>query len=400
MSNFIGTTYVGRRARTLDIAPKFDGYSKVVLQISEELEYVSGSDTGRTLTLFCPWGSQKICDDILKRVKGYGYQPMSAGGAILDPASELGDGVTVNATYTILASAKNHFGSTFISDISAPYEEEIDHEYPYKPPQERKVLRQFANVRAELVVQADKISAEVVARETDNREIRSLLEVQASEISAKVSSTGGDAKSFGWTLTDESWEIKANSSSVLKATKAGLEISGKITATSGKIGGFDIMQNYLSTNNQTWGGTNTTGVYVGNQGIQLGKNFRVDSSGNLYAASGTFDGTVKAGNIAYGGSNGTFSGSGISGGSIVGNRLAAGTVTTAYTSGGINSSLSYANFSNDVFSGNARANFLNGVNVGATELRLGGRKLACTDITYKDGGGVTKHLNVVTWSGT
>ena len=96
-----------------------------------------------------------------------------------------------------------------------------------------------------------------------------------------------------------------NGGTVLKADKSGLSVTGKITATSGVIGGLTIKDGYLSTNGQTWGGTNTNGIYFGPNGIQLGKYFTVDSSGNLTAYSGKFLGTVQAGSIDYGGNAGT-----------------------------------------------------------------------------------------------
>ena len=77
----------------------------------------------------------------------------------------------------------------------------------------------------------------------------------------------------------------------------------------------------------------------------------MDSAGNLTAASGTFTGAVHAGNIQYGGNAGYFSGGGIAGGSIYGNRLVGNTITTAYTSGGINASLGFADYANGVFNG-------------------------------------------------
>ena len=103
-----------------------------------------------------------------------------------------------------------------------------------------------------------------------------------------------------------SWRIFSGSNTVLKADKNGLEVKGVIRATSGEIGGFDIQSNYLSYNGQTWGGTNTTGAYIGQSGIQLGKNFKVDMQGNLTATRGTF-GSLSVDN---GGSTvGTYSGS-------------------------------------------------------------------------------------------
>lgn len=351
MSN---VTYVGRQMTRFDSAPEFDGYTKVVITASEDVEYSAGVDTGRTLTLECPWGTQAMADNILESIRGFKYQPYTATDAILDPAAELGDGITANNVYGGIYTMSTRFGPQCRATVSAPSEEELDHEYPYVPKQERKVSRSLYNLSSELRVQAGLISAEVSERKSDVESINGKLTVQAGEISAKVNRTGGDASSFGWVLDDSSWTIKANSRDILKATKNGLEVYGKITATSGKIGGFDIQSDYLSYNNQTWGGTNTTGIYVGPSGIQLGKNFKVDASGNLTAASGTFSGYVRAGSIQYGGSNGTLSGAALKAGSVYGGsggKIAGNSLSTFNLTGGINTSLGYADYSHGVFSG-------------------------------------------------
>ena len=56
---------------SFDKAEQFDGFSKVVIIVSDEIEYSAGTDTGRTLTLNCPWGTQEIANlqsETLKRV--------------------------------------------------------------------------------------------------------------------------------------------------------------------------------------------------------------------------------------------------------------------------------------------------------------------------------------------
>ncbi len=398
MSNTISATFIGKRARTLEAPPQFDGYSKVVIQVNDELEYVAGSDTGRTLTFVNPWGTQQMADDLLSSILGYAYQPYTADGAILDPAAELGDGVTIKDVYSGIFSQKTDFTALCPADISAPSEEEIDHEYPYKSPQERKVTRKLYSLTAELKIQAGLISAEVEQRESDVKSLVSSLEIQAKEISAKVSSTGGTASSFGWTLTDSDWTIRANNATILRASKSGLEVTGTVIANGGKIGGLDIKANAISYNNMTWGGTNTNGMYIGPSGIQLGKNFKVDASGNLSAVSGTFSGTVKAGKIEYGDEAGYLSGSGISSNSIYGSRLVPSTVTTRYTSGGINTSLGYADFANTIFSGAQRAAYLWANTVIASNvLQFQQKKLKLDRITYKNGSGDSAIANVVTW---
>ena len=364
--------------RSFRSSPEFDGFSRVVIIVSDEIEYAAGTNSGRTLRLTCPWGTPEMAQNILESVRGFQYQPYTAEGAMIDPAAELGDGVTANNVYGGIYTKKIKFGSMLTATVAAPEDEEINHEYPYKSKPNKEITREAKMLRASLAVEAARITAEVAERKSAVETLTSMLEIQATQIQAKVSKTGGDASSFGWILTDSDWTIKANSRDILKATKNGLEVYGKVTATSGQIGGFDIQSNYLSYNNQGWGGTNSTGIYIGVSGIQLGKNFKVDSSGNLTAASGTFAGSVNAGNIRYGGSYGTFSGGGITSGSITGNRLVGGTITRAYTNSGINSALD---------DGVWAANILSGVRDYNASIRIG--TVSCTDL-YQNGYGFSR----------
>ena len=380
-------------------AEQFDGFSKVVIIVSDEIEYSAGTETGRTLTLNCPWGTQEIADNILQSIKGFQYQPMTAKGALVDPSAEIGDGISANGVYSGIYSQVIKFNSNLPSDVSAPSDEEIDEEFPYKSKQERKVERQNREIRASLSIQADRITQEVTERQSQTEELRSTLNVQAREIEAKVAKEGGDdASDFWWKLLSTGWDAGTGSKTVFSVKKTGAYVDGEIRASSGKIGGFDIQSNYLSYNGQTWGGTNTTGAYIGQSGIQLGKNFKVDMQGNLSASSGTFSGNVYAGNIQYGGSAGYMSGGGISRGSIYGNRLVGNTITTAYTSGGINTSLGYADFANGVFNGWNRARQIACDQLSSSEILLGGKNLGMSTINYVDYNGKSHSINVVTWS--
>lgn len=428
MSN---TVYIGKQVRSFDSSPQFEGYTRVVITVSDDSEIAVGTDTGRTLTLHCPWATEEMANDILESIRGFKYQPYTASDALLDPAAELGDGVTVNDVYGGIYKRETKFGPLCTASISAPAEEEIDHEYPYVSPQERQVTRQFANVyttftvhaglisaevesrksdvetlQAALKVQADSITAEVKARQEAVGTLSSQLQLQADEISAKVSKSGGSGSSFGWTLKDDSWTVSAGGSAVFRVDRYGAEITGKITARSGKIGGFDILTDCISYNSMNWGGTNSRGIYIGPNGIQLGKNFQVDSAGNLTAASGVFTGAVKAGSIQYGlqsnGVNyGTLSGYALTSGTVIGGTTGAiksGSITTYNTAGGINTSLGYANFSNDVFNGIQQFGNIAGSLVSAKDLKLNGCTMKTANISYTDANGSVKNMNVITWS--
>ena len=393
-----------RNMVSFDKAEQFDGFSKVVIIVSDEIEYSAGTDTGRTLTLNCPWGTQEIANNILQSIKGFQYQPMTAGNALVDPSVEIGDGISANGVYSGVYSLETKFNSNLPTTVSAPADEELYEEHTYVPKSEREVTRKFLEFQSQFRIQDGKISAEVEERKSDTKSIRATLEVQADQITAKVNKNDGSSSTFGWALETASWRIFSGSNTVLKADKNGLEVKGVIRATSGEIGGFKITSNYLTYNNQTWGGTNSTGIYIGPNGIQLGKYFRVDSSGNLTASSGRFTGNVYARNIEYGGNAGTFSGSGISSGSISGNRLVANTVGTAYTSSGINASLGRADAAYNICTGVSSARKFISQELTVTgkssvgSLYIGGNGVTTKSVSFKDQAGNTVNINYWGWA--
>lgn len=378
MSNF-DRIHLLRNAATLSVGGEPGAVSRVTVQVDDTLSYTAGDDTGRNLVVPCIFGSQAMAQDLLASVRGLDYQAFQASDTLIDPAAELGDAVTVNGTYGGLYSMRINFRPPYRADISAPEEAAIDHEYPYIPAQTKEIRRLSTRTKTELrilddritaevsqitedmtelssalIVQADRITAEVSARQNDVRSLSASLSVQAGQIAAKVSATGGSASSVEWQMLPDEVFYKIIGTKVVSITKTGLKISGEIEALSGKIGGFNIMKDYLSYNGQTWGGTNTQGIYIGSAGIQLGRNFKVDNQGNLHAATGTFDGQILAGNIAYGDYAGYFNGNGLSTGSVrggSGGKISGSSLSNFNMSGGINTSLGYADFANGVFNG-------------------------------------------------
>ena len=386
--------------RSFRSSPEFDGFSKVVIVVSDEIEYSAGTDSGRTLRLTNPWGTPQMAQNILSSIRGFQSHPFEADGAILDPAAEMGDGITANNVYSGVYTKKIKFGPLLTATVAAPEDEEINHEYPYKSKPNKEITREAKMLRASLAIEAARITAEVEERKSAVETLTATLKIQADQIEAKVSKTGGNAASFGWTLTDSDWTIKANNRDILKATKNGLEVYGKITATSGKIGGFEILSNYLSYNNQTWGGTNSQGIYIGVSGIQLGKYFKVDSSGNLTARSGRFEGTVYAGRIEYDDEDkGRLDGSALGYNTLSGSRLKYNTVSTDYTSTAINNALSEAEDAYDVLFNNAIAGDIACDQLSTDDILLDGKRFGMSTISYIGADGNNHAMNVVTWSG-
>lgn len=399
-------TYLGSSMQRFTSAPQFDGYSKVIITVNDEIEYTAGNDTGRVMRITNPWGTPQMAQDILNDIRGFQYQPYTAENALIDPSVELGDGVTANNIYGGIYTQKIRFGPLLTATVSAPEDEELDHEYPYKSKPNKEITREAKLLRAEMRIQADRITMEVSERKTAVEELTAQLQIQAGLIAAKVSKTGGDSNSFEWEMTNTFMLWKANGSKIFNLDKNGAEVYGKIVARSGKIGGFDILENYLSYNNQIWGGTNRTGIYAGPQGIQCGSaetGVQITNNGYLYAEYGEFRGSVRAKSIQYGGDDGYLSGSGISSGSIYGNRMVANTISTAHTSTGINASLGRGDAAYNICTGISTARKMIMQEMTATSkasvesLYIGGYGVKTKNVSFKDLDGNTINIHYWGW---
>lgn len=287
-----------RRVKSLDISPEQPAYSGVVIFAGQDeegnnIEYSAGDRAGTVLKITNEWGSQAQANAIYQKIRGFQYQPYRATGSQLDPSVEIGDAVTVKDTYGGVFRKATSFGRYASTDIEAPSKEEVEHELQIQSPTNRQYERFTRSVRANLSITASKIAAEVEDRKAEDNLLRATLNIHAEEIEARVTKEGGDSSSFGWKLTATGWSVYGNGSEKFRVDKDGAYVNGEIRSKTGRIGNWDINSNSLSYNGQTWGGTNSTGAYIGQSGIQLGKNFKVDMQGSMTATGGTFDGTVK-----------------------------------------------------------------------------------------------------------
>ena len=269
---------VGKNVQGMDISPKFGAYTGVEIVKSEDsgTETVIRSDTfspesGRIFRISNPWGTKEQANNILARLQGgFQYQPYSAIGAEVNPAAEIGDGITANNVYSGIYKMSKNFTSLMASDVSAPQDEEVNHEYPYEPKQERVYKREIYAMQSSIRQTAEQIRADVVK---------------------KVDGSGNGDEHFGWVLNSTSWSLVSGSATVFRADKSGVTINGIINAKSGgTIGGFNIGVSSIYKTKQSFGDGNS-GVYIGTDGIALGADkFSVSSSGALTAKSGTIGG--------------------------------------------------------------------------------------------------------------
>lgn len=132
--------YIGVNSRELTSTDViFKPITRVTIVKDNNTSYTAGNDTGRTLTISdCPWGTQAMATAILAQVSGYAYQPYTATDAILDPAAEIGDAITVGGVYSVIAQTDINFDNAGFVKAAAPVGQEINSEYPYLPKLERK----------------------------------------------------------------------------------------------------------------------------------------------------------------------------------------------------------------------------------------------------------------------
>lgn len=248
------------------------------------------SNTGRVLDIVNPFGTVAMASDILAALRqtngiAINYSPFDAD-AIIPPNFEIGDAVSINGDHHGIYAFNTKASRLPLSEINAPTDEEIDHEYPFRSDvKTRQLTRKFGQVQSQFNIQADKIST-------------------------KVEETGINGNhTFGWSLTSRGFfinngEVRADGTDLFSFTSNGLSIKGTIKAESGYIGGsngFTIQGGKLFAGKSSLT-SSASGVYIGTDGISLGSGFKVDSGGNLTANRGTFGSlSVSNGTSSYSG---------------------------------------------------------------------------------------------------
>lgn len=168
--------------------------SGIELMVDEKNMYFAGNDNGYVMTIDCPYGTQEMANDLLAKAKGFEYQGFAAEQVILPPETELGDGVTVAGIYGMVARRSFKFTPGMTSNIEAPRELEVQHEYKYSSPQQRKTERQIAQTRTLITKTAEEIILKVESLDGKYTEVKTTLD--------------------GLTVTDASGTTKINGSSI------------------------------------------------------------------------------------------------------------------------------------------------------------------------------------------
>ena len=99
-----------------------------------------------------------IAQNVYNAIKTYLYSPYKASDAILDPAMELGDGLTINGLYTVIAVLDETCDGLYSANIEAPSYEETDYEFVYQTKSDKNLERKLAKSTASMKIGIDSIT--------------------------------------------------------------------------------------------------------------------------------------------------------------------------------------------------------------------------------------------------
>ena len=203
-------TYLGRSIE--DFSPGIESKPITKVELLDEngdIVGAAGTDSGKTLTAQNPDGTNEMAQAILAKVSGYTHIGYEGQNAMIDPAAEIGDAVTVSGHYVPIVSTDSTFDSLLAVNISAPDADEIDDEYPYKSQTQRQIERNMAKTR-------------------------SLITKTSEEIMLKVEGVDGRVTSLSTSIDGIEANISSLNGSITNITA---DINGLRTTVSGKIDG-------------------------------------------------------------------------------------------------------------------------------------------------------------------
>ena len=225
--------FLGTRMAQLDTSPSLAPVSKVILAVDSENAYIAGDDTGRTVEVTCPYGTQEMANNILSALSSYTYTPAMAQDAILDPAAEIGDGLTMGGVYTVLAQSTLTFDGLMTSDAGAPGQAEQESEYKYQSPVIADINWQLAETRSLISKTSEEILLKV---ENELEGLSSSFSVQLQQIQSQVTGLNGQVSSITQKVDNITLSVSNGStSSSISLSVGGVTVSSQTIQMNGLV---------------------------------------------------------------------------------------------------------------------------------------------------------------------
>ena len=228
--------YVGGDITSFSDNGKYKPISRVTLLVDDENSLTAGDDTGMEVIASCPHATQPMVSALLQTMKGYQYQAYEAGAANIDPAAELGDGVTVGGIYSPLSKLSDD-GRGY-AGISSPGEAEMEDEYPAEGYITQEFNRKIAETRSTITKTSEEIMLKV--KGVDGR-VTSLstsidgIEANISSLNGSITNIKADINGLRTTVSDKIDGSTAQSMIDQSIDKITLSVSSSSSGTTFKI---------------------------------------------------------------------------------------------------------------------------------------------------------------------
>lgn len=142
-----GFINVGSKLGHFESSDAFEPITRATLYWDDENAFTSpkdATDTGREIVADCLSATQVMTDNLLAQLNGFRYQPFTSNKAWLNPAYELGDIIYINGIWSYILNVSSSISNSVICSVTAPYEQEVDHEFPYVGTVSRNLKRKVA----------------------------------------------------------------------------------------------------------------------------------------------------------------------------------------------------------------------------------------------------------------
>lgn len=291
--------FVGKRVSSLETYNAIGPITGVALVVDENNEYQAGNDSGYVMEIECPYGTQAMADALLASLSGNIYRGYRADAAELALEAELGDGITVGGVYSMLAYRSVGFGPGHMSEIVAPGENELEHEYSYKSQAERQIERKIATTRSMITKTAEDIRLEV-SKELEG--LSSSIDIKLDGITSTVSDSVKNLQSqIDQKVGSVSLSVSnGTSSSTITLTVDGVQVASKKIQFTGDV----VFASDLTDGETTISGDNILTGSISAERIKLGGEMNVYEGLSDDAELGGYFGYVQGedynGNTTYG----------------------------------------------------------------------------------------------------
>ena len=308
--------YIGRAVHSLEHYDKVGPITGVSILVDENNEYVAGDMTGYVFETTCPYGTQAMANAMLASLQGKVYKGFRATDAILDKDAELGDGITIDGEYAMLAYQEITFGPKHTSEIAAPGESILEHEYPYVGSTQKTINRKIAQVNSKITKTSKEIRLEV-SKELENLSssidlklggitstVQGLdgrvttVEQTASGLTSTVQGLSGSVSTLNQKVDSISLSVEnGKSSSTIALTVDGVQVSSKTIQFTGDV----VFASDLTDGQTTISGDNILTGTIETARIKLSGKMKVyDDNDNIGGHIGYMSGADLSGSSTDG----------------------------------------------------------------------------------------------------